>query len=184
MCILNKYTFYSFCIGEPSILHAALCTYICSLRQNPYSCACFTPTQNHNKKRSQLTGCRVIEKRECIRFLFMLTGIHLKVPLSTSCPLRRTWMPSLSMEPKAMYSPRAQSIWRFFTRSARPRRMRDTPGANTHTHTMWKSCMWGTLWIKWNSYYISTHSLVLPTSSCAVWQISKMNDERGAWKKR
>lgn len=53
---------------------------------------------------------------------------HLKVPRSTSCPLSRTWMPSLRRDPKAMYSPRAQSICRFFTRSSRPRRIRDTPG--------------------------------------------------------
>lgn len=60
---------------------------------------------------------------------------HLKVPLSTSWPLRRTWMPSLSSDPKAMYSPRAQSTCRFWTMSALPRRIRDTPGTGTNKHT-------------------------------------------------
>lgn len=52
---------------------------------------------------------------------------YLKVPRSTSCPLRRTWIPSLSREPKAMYSPRAQSHTRWLTIFARPFRIRLKP---------------------------------------------------------
>ncbi len=53
--------------------------------------------------------------------------LYLKVPLSTSWPLRRTWMPSLSREPKAMYSPRAQSTVLFLIMSPRPFRIRLRP---------------------------------------------------------
>jgi len=53
--------------------------------------------------------------------------LYLNVPLSTSWPLRRMWMPSLSREPKAMYSARAQSTVRFFTISPRVFRIRLRP---------------------------------------------------------
>lgn len=89
----------------------------------------------------------------CVRCWAAFTlKTHLKVPRSTSCPLSRTWMPSLRREPKAMYSPRAQSICRFFTSSARLRRIRDTPGEHTHTKNFKHSyytekheyfCCWG-----------------------------------------
>lgn len=52
---------------------------------------------------------------------------HLKVPLSTSCPLRRMWMPSFSREPNAMYSASAQSTVLFFTISPRVFRIRLRP---------------------------------------------------------
>lgn len=53
--------------------------------------------------------------------------LYLNVPLSTSWPLRRMWMPSLSREPNAMYSARAQSTVRFFTISPRVFRIRLKP---------------------------------------------------------
>lgn len=56
-----------------------------------------------------------------------LSQPHLNVPLSTSWPLSRTWMPSFSSEPKAMYSANAQSTVRFLVMSARPRRIRERP---------------------------------------------------------
>lgn len=58
---------------------------------------------------------------------------HLNVPLSTSWPLSRTWMPSFSSEPKAMYSANAQSTVRFLVMSARPRRIRERPVRTRNT---------------------------------------------------
>lgn len=53
--------------------------------------------------------------------------LYLNVPLSTSWPLRRMWMPSLRREPNAMYSARAQSTVLFFTISPRVFRIRLKP---------------------------------------------------------
>ncbi len=64
-----------------------------------------------------------------------LCKFYLNVPLSTSCPLRRTWIPSLSREPKAIYSPRAQSHTRWFTMFARPFRIRLKPKTWTQRHS-------------------------------------------------
>lgn len=52
---------------------------------------------------------------------------HLKVPLSTSCPLNRTWIPSFRKEPKAMYSARAQSTTLFLVISKRALKIRERP---------------------------------------------------------
>lgn len=57
----------------------------------------------------------------------MYSKHHLNVPLSTSCPLSRTWIPSLRRDPKAIYSPRAQSHTRWHTIFARPFRIRLKP---------------------------------------------------------
>ena len=65
-------------------------------------------------------------------FLVVLTWTHLKVPRSTSCPLSRTLMPSLRREPKAMYSPRAQSHTRWSTIFARLFRIRLKPETLKH----------------------------------------------------
>lgn len=52
---------------------------------------------------------------------------HLKVPLSTSCPLSRTWIPSFRKEPKAMYSAKAQSTTLFLVISKRALKIRESP---------------------------------------------------------
>lgn len=62
---------------------------------------------------------------------------HLKVPLSTSCPLRRMWMPSFSREPNAMYSARAQSTVLFFTISPRVFRIRLRPAGTDNGWRRW-----------------------------------------------
>lgn len=51
------------------------------------------------------------------------------MPLSTSCPLSRTWTPCLSKEPNAMYSASAQSHTRWATMFDRPFRTRLRPAA-------------------------------------------------------
>ncbi len=72
---------------------------------------------------------------------FKCYGLYLKVPLSTSWPLRRTWMPSLSREPKAMYSPRAQSTVLFLIISPRPFRIRLRPVCEGKTSVILTECM-------------------------------------------
>ena len=52
---------------------------------------------------------------------------YLNVPLSTSCPERRTWVPSLRREPNAIASPIAQSASCLLAMSARPRKARFKP---------------------------------------------------------
>lgn len=52
---------------------------------------------------------------------------YLKVPRSTSWPDSLIWVPSFNSEPKAMYSPKAQSTTRFRTISARAFRIRLKP---------------------------------------------------------
>ena len=47
-------------------------------------------------------------------WMFIMNG-YLKVPLSTSCPLSLTWVPSLSREPNAIASAIAQSTTLFST---------------------------------------------------------------------
>lgn len=71
-----------------------------------------------------------------IYLCLLFRWLYLKVPLSTSCPLSRTWIPSLSKEPKAMYSPRAQSQTLWVTMSARPFRILRKP------ETWTQRCRW------------------------------------------
>ena len=80
-------------------------------------------------------GCRrrggINIKKKTVEEKTVFLFVYLKVPLSASCPLRRTWIPSFSREPKAIYSPRAQSHTRWLTMFPRPFRIRLKPKTRT-----------------------------------------------------
>lgn len=65
-----------------------------------------------------------------LRTFNIYLSTDLKVPLSTSCPLSRTWIPSLRTEPKAMYSAKAQSTSLFLVISERAFRILESPTWN------------------------------------------------------